>query len=633
MIGLAACGGGGGSPGGTNTPTNPTGPATPGSGPVASLLLVSNRQQIPADSLSPAVIVVSALDAGSARVPNATIQLSSSGGGVLSTSSVTTGAGGTASFELTARDSDQTNRSISVTASCALCSATPVTQSIKVAGATLNASASGSTLIVGGASASVSVTVRDVRGNLMVGVPIAFASTDANVIEVESATTLTSPLGVASVGVLPRALGNASVNISGLGEAKGIAFSVSSAINALAFASPNANSVILTNTPQALRVAAQGATNVTFATTLGVFGNGLTSETVTVNGGVAQAFLTSPLSGRAIVNVADNLSRSASLQLYVSPPVESANRILLNAAKTTVPVSAEFVQSSVVVTARVLVSNGTTDQPVANAPVVFSMSGGPNGGEYLTPALVRSDSSGLATATFFGGAIASIANGVKVSASIPNTSVTTGLAPSSNDLLLTIGGQALSVAFGPGTRVQSSADNTLYLLPYSVLVTDANNNPVAGAAVTLRMRPFAFSTGPACSVRRTFCSEDVNSNGSLDGGEDGRRVLLPNEDSSISSGMCASSVVASGPGVLDGDLTPQNSDAGGVPQVLTTNSEGVASFNLTYLKQSALWIVPLLTATVASNGTESSRSTIFRLRPSTEDAGGDCFLPPSPYRE
>lgn len=636
VAGLAACGGGGGSPGTTNTSTTTTtttSPVTTANSAVSSLLLASDKQQIPADSISPATVVVSALDAGSARVPNAVVNLTLVGGGILSTSSVTTGAGGTASFQLTARASDQTNREIVVTASCEACSAPATTQSIKVIGASLNVTASASTLVIGGPPGSIVVTVRDVLGNTMPDVPVLFASTDSSVLAVAASSVKTNASGVASVVVSAQGSGAASLNISGLGEAKSLAFTVSSGTNALSFTEPAANSVALINTPQVIVVSAQGASNVTFATTLGSFANGSSNQTVAVNNGVAQAVLTSPLSGKATINAVDDISRSAALQLTISPPVSAANQIILTAIRTTIPISTTTTQSSIVVTARVQSSNGTTGQPVANVPVVFSMTGGPNGGEYLTPALAKSDSTGVATATFYAGSMASIANGIEISAQIPNTSVETGVSPSSNDLLLTIGGQALSVAFGPGTRVQSSSDNTLYLLPYSVLVTDANNNPVAGAEVTLRMRPFAFSTGSSCSVQKTFCSEDRNANGSLDADEDGWRVLLSNNDSAISSSMCSSESVF----IVDDkdkNLTPQNSDAGGVPRLLTTDSQGVASFNLTYLKQSALWVVPMLTATVASNGTESSRSTIFRLRPSVEDAGDTtCFLPPSPYRE
>ena len=192
------------------------------------------------------------------------------------------------------------------------------------------------------------------------------------------------------------------------------------------------------------------------------------------------------------------------------------------------------------------------------------------------------------------------------------------------------------MAFGPSTKVQSIASDTLYVMPYSVVVTDSSNNPVVGKAVTLSMRPFAFSTGSSCVVSQTFCSEDINRNGSLEKDEeDGYRRGLVNEETLFGINSCP---ITANPALITGDannsLTPQNSDAGVVPSTVITDKDGVATFNLTYLKQSAIWVVPLLKATVESNGTESSNFTIFRLRPSIEDLteDGKCFLPASPYR-
>ena len=83
-------------------------------------------------------------------------------------------------------------------------------------------------------------------------------------------------------------------------------------------------------------------------------------------------------------------------------------------------------------------------------------------------------------------------------------------------------------------------------------------------------------------------------------------------------------------GSKDGNLTPQNSDAGSVPATVVTDTKGIAAFDLTYLKGSALWVVNKLTASVSSNGTETSKSTIFRLAASKPDVD-PCVLPPSPY--
>jgi hypothetical protein len=288
-------------------------------------------------------------------------------------------------------------------------------------------------------------------------------------------------------------------------------------------------------------------------------------------------------------------------------------------------------------TARALYSVGSSDQGVANVPILFSMTGGPGAGEYLTPAYQLTDSSGYAYADFYAGNSASIQNGIVVAAQIQGTAIQTGTAPSSNSAQLTVGGQALSVAFGAASVIRESTDKTLYILDYSVQVTDANNNPVPNALVTLRVRPVAFSLGSGCTVAKdavftsanaTYCSEDTNSNGSLDAGEDGVRTLT----TVSTAGRCPAGTAASA-GTSDGLLTPQNSVGGAVPATVTTDASGTAPFSLTYLKASSIWVVDKLSATVSVNGTESGSSTIFQLTPSEVDVKlpDTCHIPNSPF--
>jgi hypothetical protein len=485
-------------------------------------------------------------------------------------------------------------------------------------------------LIVGGATATLMATVKNFAGISMPGVDVTFAATDPTVLGLGANSVKTNSSGIAQVVVSGLIAGSSSINVSALGTAKSQAFISGVATAVLAVTSPANRSVMILSTPQTIVVTAPStATNVTFATTVGTFGNGLSSQSVPVVNGAASATLTATQAGTATVTIIDSLSNSANLLLVVSPPVSAANKILLNASQTTVPLSvAGGTQNALTLTARAISSDGITDQAVANVPIQFSMTGGPSAGEFLSPALVYTNSSGVAVSTFTSGATASISNGITVKAAIQGTTIKTGVLPSSNDALLTVGGQALSVAFGPASVLGESADKTLYIHAYSVQVTDANNNPVANQLVTLRLRPVAFSLGTPCNVTATYCSEDVNGNGSLDIGEDGTRTAT----SADTAGTCPAAVpIASG--TPDGNLTPSNSDGGAVPATVTTDANGTASFNLTYLKGSAFWDVDKLTATVSSNGTETSKSSIFRL-PAIKDESklpDACFLPASPY--
>jgi Bacterial Ig-like domain (group 1) len=654
-LGLASCGGGGGSAGTTSTgsgitptptPTTPTVPTIPtvptvpnANANVATIRINSSATSLNADGSSLVTFTVFALTSGNASVTGATIDLAATNGVILSSPSVVTTATG-ATVTMIAVSSDQTKRISALTASCAGCTASPATAQINVIGASVAVTNSGATsLIVRGATTALNATVKDVFGVVMQGVTVSFAATDPAILGLNAPTGVTNSSGIATVTVAGLTAGTASINVSALGNAKSQAYTSGLGTTVLAVTSPANNFVMLTGAPgKLITVSAPGASTLTFTTTRGTFGNGTTSQNVAVVNNTASATLTSVQAGTATITIGDNLLRSADLTLVVSPPVTAVNKILLNASQTTLPIAnASGSQSSLTLTARAVFFDGVTDQSVVNVPIEFSMAGGPGAGEFLAPALAFTDSAGNAVATFTAGTSASIPNGIVISAKVQGTAVQTGTSPSSNNALLTIGGQALSVAFGPASVLGESSDKTLYIQAYSVQVTDANNNPVPNKVVTLRMRPVAFSLGGACTVTETYCSEDWNANGSLEAAaEDGVRIST----TTATAGSCPStaSTVATAltiggipPGTPDRILTPPNSDGGSVPTTVTTDASGIAAFNLTYLKGSALWVINKLTATVSSNGTETGKSTIFRLAQSVPDFGPPCALPPSPY--
>lgn len=632
---LVACGGGGGSSS-TSSSGSGSGPVTPSVNPninVAAINVNSSASSLNADGSSLVTFTISALTSGNASISGAVIDLAATNGVVLSKSSVvTTDAGATVT--MIASSSDQTKRISTLTASCSGCSATPSTVQISINGASIQLSSSVSSIIAGGSGTVLTSNIRDIYGKGMQNVNVSFAATDPAILGLSSPSAVTDSSGVAQVTVTGLKAGSSSINVSALGNANSQAYTSGVAASQLVVNSPANKTPIQVNNPQTITVAAPGANNVTFSTTLGTVG-GVASKMVSVINGVASIDFQSVNAGTASISMSDDVSppRTANLILIVSPLVSDANKILLNASQTSLPISIAGSQSSIKLTARAIKYDGTTDQSVANVPILFSMVGGPGAGEFLAPALVYTDATGNAVATFTAGASASITNGITISASIQNSSVKTGTLPSNNSAVITIGGKALSVAFGAATVVGANQDGTLYTMAYGVQVTDANNNPVPDQVVTLHMRPVAFSTGGACIIKATYCSEDFNGNGSLDAGEDGVRVTVSDTLSGLQTSCLNQSAPLGGPfGTYDKALTPQNSDGGSVPSTVTTDQNGYATFTHTYLKSSALWVVNRLTATVSSNGTESSNSTIFRLAPSTTDVGPPCHLPDSSYQ-
>jgi len=168
---------------------------------------------------------------------------------------------------------------------------------------------------------------------------------------------------------------------------------------------------------------------------------------------------------------------------------------------------------------------------------------------------------------------------------------------------------------GRGSKI-TVLNPTTYALPMSVLVADSNGNAVSGAVVSLSAWPAQYSSGTWYDedpdpgkkkfvpyISGTFDNEDLNENTFLDPGED-------------TNG--------------DGLLTPHNSAAGTLPTTVTTDENGVANFDLVYLKDHANWIRDRIRASTLVLGTETTASTTFCL-PYERSEGEAGDLHDSPY--
>jgi hypothetical protein len=273
---------------------------------------------------------------------------------------------------------------------------------------------------------------------------------------------------------------------------------------------------------------------------------------------------------------------------------------------------------------------------IGGAPVSFSIVNPTGGGETVSPVVVLTAATtttdlslGQAKATFTSGSLSSPAEGVQVRGAVVGTTVATepvgvNVTDSGNDAAITIGGVAGSISIGRATTI-IELDSATYSLPMSILVSDSNGNPVQNTTVTLGAWPIAWSTGGACSVdpddgisKGTFWNEDINESLFLDAGEDGTRNYY------------SSGVAATAPGTIDTRITPVNSDAGNVPATVTTDANGVATFNLNYRKQSAIWTLTRIRATAFVSGSETRSQIILRL-PALIDDVVPCLLGSSPY--
>lgn len=426
---------------------------------------------------------------------------------------------------------------------------------------------------------------------------------DSGVTTYQNNTDVTGEL---EVGVTGTSAGDAIVKVEALGTTATQIYIVDVVGEAFKIDSPSEDPYSLsTNTSLTITVNAPDQTNVLFSTTFGTLtGTNETGQAVTepVSGGAASVELSSTTAGVATVQVSDfdDSSTIDLMSVIISAPSSEASQIALQANATVVAPSTADLSNTLILTATV---KNASDQVVGNAPVVFSIDNdtATGGGETISPAVVYTDDFGIATTRFTSGSLSSDADGVTVTAGIVGTAI-------ESELDIVIGGTAASLVIGMATEVASINNATTYQLPMSVMVADSNGNPMKNTNVSLKLWPIGYATGSDVSILHDgeYNNEDVNRNLIMDPGEDLN---------------------------FDGQLTPSSSAAGALPSTVTTDDNGVADFNLIYLKGSASWVAAEITASTLVLGTETQSIATFWL-PYAEDEivslGSSPYFAPIP---
>lgn len=634
---VAGCGGGGGGGGSSGSSTTPTTPTTT-TKPVASILLTATPSKIKSDGSDSTTLTATALDADHAAVSKAEISFKADSG-ALSAGTVTAGTDGKATVTYTAGSADPTSRTATVTAGVGT-----VTQQIPIiiTGATVAVATSTSNLTVGGATATLTVTLKDASNSPLTNTTVSLASAGTGSVSLSPETGKTDNKGQFISTISGATPGTAQVTVSAAGEkatssdftitaTPGAAFSIIS--------HPSKKAAASLGVPVTVEVQAPSAKRVTFVSSLGSWDGTGNSITKVVSSGSASANLTASSAGIATVQIydADKPSTVDTMTVAFTASLASASKITIQATPTVVPQSTGGTSGVSTLIATVTDASGN---PVGDAPVAFEIIKNTGGGETISPAVILTASTagnqvlGQANAIFTSGSLPSTTGGVVIRASVVGSSLKTGTSPSGNDASLTIGGTAGSVSIGRATVIKQGTDNAYYILPMSVVVADSNGNAVAGAKVSLSAFPIAFNAGGvACrqatttGVPRTaeqnagvdYFNEDADEDQVLDAGEDGVRKTYP------------AKITEATPGTPDGQLTPPNSASGTLPPTVTTDANGVTTFNLTYTKSSALWISTRIRASVIVLGTETVGETVFRL-PAEDSDLSPCRIPDSPYQ-
>lgn len=642
---LAACSDNTGTQATTTTSTTITTIA-----PAASLQLSASPVTVKSDNSNISTITITAVDAGNAVVPNTTVTLSTNTG-TLSSGSVITDSTGKATLTFSSGTASKANRIATITATSGAISAQITVQ---ITGSTVAVFPATATLPDNGSTTqTLTITPKDAGGIAVANTAVTLTTGGAGTVTLAPVCTVAAPCttdssGNLSVIVTGKLAGTVTVTATALGATGTATLTVSPSAATFAIDQQKLNgTVIANNTSTAMFIgdtlevevnAPAPTTSVVFATSVGVW-NGTNFAVVVPVGaivaGKAIATLTTTQAGVANIAVYDQAVSATSDSLTVTMTAKVPNSITLQPSPALVQQSTSTTTGVSTLTASV---RDTKGYPVGGAQVAFSILNPTGGGETVSPVVVTSATAtgngvalGDASTTFTAGTKPSGAQGVQVRASVVGTAVATeamgvDLTPSGNDASVVIGGVAGSVTFGQATKLSENSNATAYILAMSVQVADANGNPAPlGTAVNLSVWPIAWSTSSApcmydidTATTGTFYNEDINENVNLDTGEDGTRTYY--------SG--AGSVAG---GTHDSLLTPPNSAGGTLPGTVYTDANGLATFNLTYTKTNAIWIVDRIRARTIVAGTEAVGQTTFRLAALQSDAGTTCLLPPSPY--
>lgn len=588
-------------------------PATGGGGSgttqkAATIALYTSPVSIKTGDLETSTVTATVLDKNNAAVKNLIVIFNATGG-KLSDSSAITDEDGKARVTFSSGIIDPSNRIITITGTASgLSASAPIT----ITGSTLTISTDKTNITNDGSVMStMTITAKDAVGTAIYNTPITLSVGGTGGATLSKVSGNTDPLGQLSVTVTGNAAGMVAVTATGLGTSAIQSYTISHVGEVFGITSPADDPYALsTNTDLTITVNAPGVTTVRFAATMGFF-DGLANQQVVdkaVVSGYASVVFRSSLAGVASIQVSDkgNPSKTDNLEVAISAPASAAAEITLQTSLSSVAPSTGGVLNTAKLTARVL--TGPSGQAVGNAPVQFSIVNPTGGGETVYPVIVYTDGMGRAFATFQSGALSSGAQGITVRAQIIGTSVAA-------TVNIVTGGTPGSVIVGRGSNVIVH-DSTTYKLPMSVTVADANGNPVQGRQVSLNLWPTQYSTGlwydsdpdPEKEkyvpyVTGTFINEDINEDMYKNTGEDVN---------------------------FNGFLDPPNSASGTVPATVTTDQDGVGTFYITYPKQSAVWIVARVRASVEVSGTETTSVLALRLPAErTEAEAGN--LPNSNY--
>ncbi|MFC4656718.1 Ig-like domain-containing protein [Rheinheimera marina] len=560
------------------------------SSPVGSVRLVAQNLQLGSGASEKVDLSALVLDANNVLQSGVSVQFSASSGELEIVSSLTE-ADGVAKAKLSST-SDKSLRTIDVTAAVGNKTSTV---KVDVVGTGILLSAPRSVVL--GDAVTMTADLTDSAGTGIQGELLTVSSSLGNPVSAASFVTAGNS-GRISFSYRAQTGGQDELRVVGLGAVAVQAIAIQTDSFSFVPITPAVLEVPL-GTEQTLTLSwlingmANAGKAVNFSTTRGRLGlisgalNSVSVDSQTNDTGQAQVLVGSDFAG--IANIAateirtgatDLLSTRASVEFVATVPAQ----VEVQANPAQVGSGEQSVIRAVV--------RDINNNPVKNRTVAFNLNGAPGG--QLDPATAVTDSQGLASTVFTADSLtgAATTHNLNVSAVVLDT------APAvSSDVALAVGGRTLFFRFGTGNSIEIPSQSA-FSQQFSVFVTDSSGNPVVGQTLSVAVLPLSYDKGywvesPDASNFKLWvpvatiagcASEDVNFNGILDAGEDWNG---------------------------DGQLTPGN--VASVPRTVQADSNGVATFNLSYPADHAPWTVVELKVSGSAAGTENISSRSFQL--------------------
>lgn len=574
---LAGNGNNNGNGAGSEEPTNP-------SVNIGSIQLLASTPAMGSSGQDKAIITALVRDQNGILTPDVGVNFEASNNGSLIVTSPTTSKSGQAGAELSTQG-DARNRTISVTAS-----ANSISESINVAvtGTTMNLT--GPSAISNGASADFEARLLDSAGQ-GIGNTVVSISSQGNTVSTTSVTTDSSGRIQFLLNAQTGGLDTLSVTAYE-GESRITAqIDVNVSADNFVFDSSGADELEVGSSQEiSVRWNQNGSPvvgeSVRFASTRGTLS---ANNAPTNSQGIAKTSISS--SDVGIAEITATAESSEGSQIEANKTIEfvssSPQTIKMRASKTQVSTNGE---ASIITTVKD--ANGNL---VKNAAVEFSLFDTTGG--TLLPGSVKTDSQGRAISTYKSTSSISEKDDVQVTATITRKDGTS----ESKSLSLTVAGRALTLILGTGNTI-SAPSETLYDMPWSVLVTDANGNASANQSVQLSVLPLEFTKGSYAWGEKKW---EAN----------------PTETCQTNH--------------ADADNGTEIANPASAPTSVVTDALGSTEFNIRYPKGQCLWVKVRLTATSNVEGFSSFNAREFTLPCLADDLSDEGVSPPggvdSPY--